>query len=154
MLSEEEGRYTFTIDCERGEKMRDKTTFIPLVLTSFAILSQIPLVYIYIAAEGVLYLESTVILLISSFLAIGGLYLLGIMLAEYLWKRITPKHEMEPPLLAAFSSLVLYFIGFFWMLMEVKPFSTPGETFLWAFVLSQLLPVVVLLLIVTILSSR
>ncbi len=134
--------------------MSDRSTFVPLVLTSFAILSQIPLIYIYIAAEGVLYLESTVILLISSFLAIGGFYLLGIMLAEYIWERITPKHEMEPPLLAAFSSLVLYFIGFFWLLFEVKPFSTAGETFIWYFVLSQLLPVVILLLIVAILSSR
>lgn len=124
-----------------------------LISAIFAFVSQLPLFYIYLSVKGEILMENVGILLASFILTMLGFSLLGFLLSDHLREILTPKHEAEATLLAILIITGLYFIGFFWLLVEIKAYVVIGETFIWGFITSQVVPIIILLLFVTILSS-
>lgn len=123
------------------------------IVITFMILAQIPPIYIFIEVKGGIYLEDVPILLTNFILTVAGLSLIGLMLSAYFRKTFTPKSIYEPPLLAVLSTHVIYFIGFFWVLLETKPYVSIEENFIWCFLLAQLLPLFFTLILVALLTS-
>lgn len=129
------------------------TRFERLILVIFATLSQIPPYLVFVGIKDQIELESLGVLLSSLGLSILGLYFLAFLLLQYLRGKLTPKNELELPLLAAFFTSLFYFIAFFWLIVEIKTYLTVGGNIIWLFPLAHLLPIVVSLVLVALFSS-
>lgn len=129
------------------------TRFERLILALFATLSQVPPYLVFVGIKDQIELESLGVLLSSLGLSILGLYFLAFLLLQYLRGKMTPKNELELPLLAAFFTSLTYFIAFFWLIVEIKTFLTVRGNIIWLFPLAHLLPIVVSLVLVALLSS-
>lgn len=127
---------------------REKT-----VITFFALLSQALPTYLYTAVKGGIPVEDLSVVLTSSILAVIGLSVIASMLSDHLKKKLTLKHYLEAPLLSTFFVVLLFFTGFFWLFIEVKPYINLETDFMWLFTLSQIVPVVILFTFIMVLSS-
>lgn len=127
---------------------REKT-----VITFFALLSQALPIYLYTAVKGGIPVEDISVVLTSTTLAVVGLSIITILLSDHLKEKLTLKHYLEAPLLSTFFVTLMFFTGFFWLFVEVKPYISIETDFLWLFILSQILPIVILFIFITIFSS-
>lgn len=123
-----------------------------VMIVFFSILAQIP--QAYLAYNAGVSVKDEMVIVVSIFLTIFGMSVIGTIIVNYLRGRMIEKHAVQAPLIASVITILTQYLIFIWCLSSLLNHLLFVNRFSDLFVFSQLFSVIVILILIAILTSQ